>query len=108
MAPRSRAHEFIQSTVTARCSSNHPVPGAKYKDVLVIIKTMQKIATRVFIYASVTFGIIGILVVLTASGPDKPDSNLSEIFIRLLFINVFIILPSFALSVAGKYLNGKS
>jgi hypothetical protein len=68
---------------------------------------MQKIATRVFIYASVSFGIIGILVVLTASGPDKPDSNLSQIFIRLLFINVFVILPSFALSIAGKYLNGK-
>jgi hypothetical protein len=69
---------------------------------------MQKIATRIFIYASTTFGIVGILVVLTASGPDKPDSDLSEILIRLLFINVFIILPSFALSVAGKYLNGES
>jgi hypothetical protein len=69
---------------------------------------MQKIATRIFIYASVAFGIVGILVVLTASGPDKPDSDLSQLFIRLLFINVFIILPSFALSIAGKYLNGKS
>jgi hypothetical protein len=69
---------------------------------------MQKIATRIFIYASITFGIVGILVVLTASGPDKPDSSVSQIFIRLLFINVFIILPSFALSIAGKYLNGKS
>jgi hypothetical protein len=69
---------------------------------------MQKIATRVFIYASITFGIIGILVVLTASGPDKPDSTTSEVLIRLLFANVFIILPSFALSIAGKYLNGKS
>jgi hypothetical protein len=68
---------------------------------------MQKIATRVFIYASVTFGIVGILTVLTASGPDKPDSDLSQLFIKLLFINVFIILPAFALSVAGKYLNGK-
>jgi hypothetical protein len=69
---------------------------------------MQHIATRTFIYSSLTFGIIGILVVLTASGPDKPDSILSQILIRLLFINVFIILPSFALSVAGKYLKGKS
>ena len=69
---------------------------------------MQKIATRVFIYASIVFGILGILVVLTGSGPDKPDSALSEILIRLLFITVFIILPSFALSVASKYLNGKS
>lgn len=69
---------------------------------------MQKIATRVFIYASVTFGILGVLVVLTGSGPDRPDSKLSEILIRLLFTNVFIILPAFALSVASKYLNGKS
>lgn len=69
---------------------------------------MQKIATKIFIYASITFGIIGILVVLTASGPDKPDSNLSETLIRLLFANVFIILPSFALSIAGKYLSNKS
>jgi hypothetical protein len=69
---------------------------------------MQKIATRIFIYASITFGIIGILVVLTASGPDKPDSNLSEIFIRLLFANVFILLPAFAVSIAGKYLGNKS
>lgn len=69
---------------------------------------MQKIATRVFIYASITFGILGILVILTSSGPDKPDSATSEFLIKLLGINVFIILPAFALSIAGKYLNGKS
>ena len=66
---------------------------------------MQKIATRIFIGASITFGIIGILLVLTASGPDKPDSKISEVLIRLLFINVFIILLAFALSIASKYLN---
>lgn len=66
---------------------------------------MQKIATRVFIYASVAFGIVGMLVVLTASGPDQKDSALSEALIRLLFATVFVILPSFALSIAGKYLN---
>jgi hypothetical protein len=69
---------------------------------------MQKIATRVFMYASITFGIVGILLVLTASGPDQPDTHLTQILIRLLFINVFIILPAFALSIAGKYLKGKS
>jgi hypothetical protein len=69
---------------------------------------MQKIATRVFIYASIVFGVLGILVVLTGSGPDKQDSALSETLIKLLFITDFIILPSFALSIAGKYLNGKS
>jgi hypothetical protein len=69
---------------------------------------MQKIATKVFIYASIAFGILGILVVLTSSGPDKPDSALGETLIKLLFVTVFIILPSFALSIAGKYLKDKS
>lgn len=69
---------------------------------------MQKIATRVFIYASIVFGVLGILVVLTGSGPDKQDSALSELLMKLLFITVFIILSSFALSIAGKYLNDKS
>lgn len=65
---------------------------------------MQKIATRIFIYSSIVFGIIGILIVMTGSGPDTPDSKASQILIRLLFATVFIILPSFALSLASKYL----
>ncbi len=69
---------------------------------------MQKIATRIFIYSSIVFGIIGILVVITGSGPDTPDSKISEILIRLLFATVFIILPSFALSLASKYLKDKA
>lgn len=66
--------------------------------------SMQKIATRVFIVASIAFGIIGMCIVLTASGPDTPDTARDELLIRLLFGTVFIILPSFALSIAGKYL----
>jgi hypothetical protein len=69
---------------------------------------MQKIATRIFIYASITFGVLGILVVLTGSGPDRQDSALSQMLVKLLFVTIFIILPSFALSIAGKYLNDKS
>jgi hypothetical protein len=69
---------------------------------------MQKKATRIFIYSSIAFGIIGICLVFTASGPDTPDTKLDETLIRLLFATVFIILPSFALSVAGKYLNSNS
>lgn len=69
---------------------------------------MQKIATQIFIYASITFGVLGILAVLTGSGPDKPDSALNETIMKLLGITVFIILPSFALSIAAKYLDGKS
>lgn len=68
---------------------------------------MQKIATWVFIYASLAFGVIGIVLVLTAADPDKPDTTLTQFLMRLLFVTVFIILPSFALSIAGKYLDGK-
>ena len=69
---------------------------------------MQKIATRVFMGASLVFGIVGILFVLTLSENDNDMSDLSKILQRLLFVCVFVILPSFALSVAAKYLNGKS
>lgn len=65
---------------------------------------MQKIATRIFIGASIVFGIIGVLVVVTAGGPDTPDTATTHILMRLLFATVFVILPSFALSLAGKYL----
>jgi len=68
---------------------------------------MQKIATRVFIYASIAFGIFGILVVLTLPGPNGHSSDLNIFFNRLLMATVFVILPSFALSVASKYLGGK-
>ena len=69
---------------------------------------MQKIATKVFIGSSIIFGIIGILVVLTSSGPDTADTAIFEVLMKLLFTTVFIILPSFALSLAGKYLSNKS
>ena len=68
---------------------------------------MQKLATRVFIYSSITFGVLGVLVVLTLPGPHTVSSALNEVLSRLLMLTVFVILPSFALSVAGKYLNGK-
>ncbi len=68
---------------------------------------MQKLATRIFVCASIVFGALGILIVLTAAGPDQKDSHFSEILIRLLFGTVFVILPSFALSIAGRYLNDK-
>lgn len=70
---------------------------------------MQKIATRVFIYSSITFGVLGILLVLTAPfGRGESSSDLNIFIMRLLMATVFIILPSFALSVAGKYLGDKS
>jgi hypothetical protein len=65
---------------------------------------MQKISTRVFIYSSIAFGIIGIVLVLVG-GPDGNNSTLlNQRLHQLLLITVCIILSSFALSVAGKYL----
>jgi hypothetical protein len=68
---------------------------------------MQKIATRVFIGASIAFGILGIIQVLTMPGNDNDMSDFNKIIMRLLLVSVFIILPSFALSVAGKYLKDR-
>ena len=68
---------------------------------------MQKIATKIFIYASVTFGVLGIIMILTS--PSNGDSSVfNEVISKFLMATVFIILPSFALSVAGKYLSGKA
>lgn len=69
---------------------------------------MQKIATRIFIYASIAFGILGIFMVLTGTDPGDESSGLKLVVSKLFMTTVFIILPSFALSVASKYLNGKS
>jgi hypothetical protein len=68
---------------------------------------MQKIATRIFICASVVFGILGIIQVLTMPDNDSDMSDFNRIIMRLIMATVFIILPSFALSVAGKYLKDK-
>ncbi|MBP9667252.1 hypothetical protein KBD87_00390 [Candidatus Saccharibacteria bacterium] len=68
---------------------------------------MQKIATKIFILASITFGITGIILVITATGPDQADTPLTKFLTRFLMANVFVILSSFALSIAGKYLSSK-
>lgn len=68
---------------------------------------MQKIATRIFIVASLLFGALGIAVVLTLPENDNVHSSINSLLLRLMFITVFIILPSFALSIASKYLAPK-
>ncbi len=67
---------------------------------------MQKIATRIFIYSSISFGVIGILMILSGGLNEGEMLNHIKILQKILFINVCIILPSLALSIAGKYLNG--
>ena len=61
---------------------------------------MQRLATKVFIVASITFGVLGIFNIFNET---KEDTFLFKLFIS----TVFVILSSFALSVAGKYLSGK-
>lgn len=67
---------------------------------------MQKIATYVFITTSICFGLVGLIMVLSGNfGPGVDDTaGPNPLLFKLLFTCVFIILPSFALSVAGKYL----
>ena len=69
---------------------------------------MQKLSTKVFIYASLVFGVLGIYMVLTGTDPDENSAGLELVITRLFMVSVFVILTSFALSVASKYLNGKS
>ena len=69
---------------------------------------MQKIATRVFIYASLTFGILGVYMVLSGTEPNDRNHGFALVVTRLFMTSVFVILTSFALSVAAKYLNDKS
>ena len=68
---------------------------------------MQKIATRVFIYASLVFGILGLIMVLTGTDPDENSTGFTLVVTKLFMACVFVILPSFALSVAAKYLSDK-
>ena len=68
-------------------------------------RTMQKMATKIFIYASVAFGIVGILLILVG-GPDGNNPTIwNQRLHQLLLIIVCIILPSFAISLAGRFLN---
>lgn len=63
---------------------------------------MQKIATQIFIYSSILFGVFGLCLVIFG-GPND-NASINQLFIKLIMVCVFIILPSFALSIAGKYL----
>ena len=69
---------------------------------------MQKIATRIFVYSSIVFGFLGIYMVLSGTDPDENGTGLELVVTKLFMTTIFIVLTSFAISVADKYLNGKS
>ncbi len=66
---------------------------------------MQTIATKIFIVASVMFGVVGIVMILTIPSNWDGVSGFGTILRKILLVDVCVILPSFALAVAGKYLN---
>jgi len=64
---------------------------------------MQRTATRVFIIASIAFGIIGSLFFITLVNGDV-ESTLSQAVFALWGVSGSVVLASFGVSVAGKYL----
>jgi len=64
---------------------------------------MQRAATWVFIVASVAFGIIGSLFFITLVNGDV-ESTVSQAVFALWGVTGSIVLASFGVSVAGKYL----
>ena len=67
---------------------------------------MQRAATWVFIVASVAFGIIGSLFFITLVGGDA-ESTMSRAVFALWGVSGSVVLASFGVSVAGKYLTVK-
>jgi hypothetical protein len=65
---------------------------------------MQKYSTRIFIWSSVAFGVLRLLQVVTMPADDDHMTDFNRFIMRAIMACVFVILPSFALSVAGKYL----
>lgn len=68
---------------------------------------MQRTATKIFIYTSVVFGLTGVAMVFNMPGNDEHSSPTHIFLMKVLLVCVFIVLSSFALSIAGKYLKDK-
>ena len=67
--------------------------------------TVQKTATKVFIASSLLFGVFGILLILMSPpSRGRGDAGVYEFLQTCIGVTVCVILSSFALSVAGKYL----
>lgn len=64
---------------------------------------MQKLATKVFITASILFGITGVTAIISAPKNEDPH----EWIMKLLVMWGFIVLSSFGVSVGLKYLSDK-
>jgi hypothetical protein len=63
---------------------------------------MRKLATKVFIAASVMFGLFGIGFWITVPRNNDPQTDLNYYFAVFAGIAVSIVLSSFAVSIAGN------
>lgn len=71
------------------------------------LQGMQRIATRTFVASSVAFGLIGILFFLGTLVVEWQEATANAVF-AAWGVSGSIVLSSFALSVAGKYLTDDS
>ena len=65
------------------------------------MKNIQELATKLFITASVLFGLTGITAMLTTAEQEDPPLWLMKVLGSL----VFVVLSSFGVSVGLKYLS---
>ena len=61
---------------------------------------MHNVSTKVFIAASICFGLIGLSLIFTTGINEEPN----PILFKAMLTCVVVLLPAFALSVASKYL----
>ncbi|MGB9357919.1 MAG: hypothetical protein WCC01_05105 [Acidimicrobiia bacterium] len=64
---------------------------------------MQRVATQVFVVSSIAFGGIGALFFLVVFATGWPES-IGEIVFAIWGVIGCVVLSSFGVSVAGKYL----
>jgi len=67
------------------------------------MKKAQETASKVFITASVLFGVTGVVAMLSRSGNQDPPI----LIMKILGTFGFIVLSSFGVSVGLKYLSDK-
>ena len=71
------------------------------------LQGMQRIATRTFVVSSVAFGLIGVLFFLGTLVVEWQETATNIVF-AAWGVSGSVVLSSFALSVAGKYLTDDS
>lgn len=68
---------------------------------------MQRMATQVFVVSSIAFGVIGAVFFLVVFATGWPDS-IGEVVFAIWGVSGCVVLSSFGVSVAGKYLSEDS